>query len=98
MARKLRLWNGRAYCCRKPSDPFWKGVPHNEGGNAYVAAYSRADVRRVIEEYTGYKPGDTEIREYWSPDCWGNAMDGITPERGLWVSKGNYNEKVTRLV
>lgn len=74
MARKLKLWNGRAIMVDRKYD------------HAYVAAYSRADARRVIAEYKGRTISDNEIKEYWSEGCWGNAMDHVVPERGLWLS------------
>ena len=86
MTRELKIWNGRGICCRTDSDPRWKDVPWNRCGHAYVAAYSREDARRVIEEYTGEKPSVSELRDYWAEGCWGRAMDGIEVERGLWIS------------
>lgn len=88
MAKTLKIWNGRGYCCHKSSDPLWSGIPPSAYSHAYVAAYSRADARRVIAEYTGREPHDAEIRDYWSEGAWGNDMKGITPERGLWVAIG----------
>jgi hypothetical protein len=38
-------------------------------------------------------PGAREIKEYWSK-CWGNDMNGITPERGIWVTKGGQAKKL----
>lgn len=29
----------------------------------------------------------TEIRDYYCEGLWGNRMDGITPERGVWVTR-----------
>lgn len=84
MARKLKVWNGRGYCCRNADDPRWRGINHSESVHANVCAHSRADARRVIAEYAGYDPRDTEIRDYWS-ECWGSSMEGIEPERGLWL-------------
>lgn len=86
MAKELKIWNGRGYCCVKPDDPLFANRRPNLSVKGYVAAYSRADARRVIEEYTGRNPGDTELRDYWQEGSWGNKMSGITPERGLWVS------------
>ncbi len=83
--RKLKLWNGRGYDCRKFDDPRWKGIDYSKSPHAYVCAYSRADARRVVGEYCGHDLSDSEIKIYWSKDCWGNTMNGITPERGLWL-------------
>lgn len=89
MAKKLRLWNGRPY-----------GVlPVNQCRDAhiFVAAYSVADARRVCVEAGMYDPGAHEVSNYWSADCWGSAMEGVTPERGLWVVR-RYGGKPERIV
>ena len=83
MAKQIKVWNGRAYCCKNWSDPRWF-KNHFGADCAFVAAYSREDARRVIEEYCGKKPSVAELRDYWSP-CWGNPMKGVEPERGLWI-------------
>ena len=80
--KKLEIWNGRGYSCRNHDDPRWKA---GEYYHVYVGAYSRADARRVIEKYCGYLPPDAEIKDYFSKGCWGNTMDGVERERGLWV-------------
>lgn len=84
----LSLWNGRAYSCRSPGDPRWDGVGGKGRQHAYVAAHSMADARRVIEEYCGRLPSDSELRVYWS-EGWGEVMDGVEPERGLWLDLGH---------
>ena len=66
-------------------------------GHGYIAAYSVADAIRVLDEYVGGRGNSTEIRKYWAHDCWGNPMDGITPERGLWVSEDRWGVKPTRI-
>lgn len=88
MARELKLWNGRGNCLLKSGDPMWDGFRNNAYAHGYVAAYSRSDARRVIAEYCGRDPGDAELRVYWNSGCWGNPMDGIAPERGLWIDLG----------
>ena len=87
MAKELKLWNGRAYVLRRPDDAMWAEVRENAYQNACVAAYSRADARRVIAEYCGSDIGDSELRDYWSQG-WGNSMQNVTPERGLWIDVG----------
>jgi len=83
MSKTLKVWNGRGYACAKYDDPRWKGNYH---AHANVCAYSRADAAKVIEEYLGGKARglDREIKNYWSP-VWGNSMNGINKERGLWI-------------
>jgi hypothetical protein len=91
--RKLKIWNGRPYCCHKPSDKRWS---RSMEGHAYVCARTREEARRVIEEYCGIKPSANELRDYWSDGCWGDAMVGIEPECGLWISFGR--DKPVRVV
>jgi len=81
--KKLRLWNGRPYKVLDSSD-------YCRYTHISVAAYSRADARRVCVEAGKNDPGDKEIKEYWN-ECWGKDMAGITPERGLWVVRGYGN-------
>ncbi len=44
----------------------------------------------------------SEINVYWSKRCWGNPMDGITPERGLWMQDrpygGSTSDKPRRII
>ena len=87
MPRELKLWNGGGNSLRKSGDPLWDGVRANASVSACVAAYSRADARRVMAEYASRSVGDTEIRDYWSA-CWGNDMKNVTPVRGLWINVG----------
>lgn len=86
MSKKLKLWNGRSYSCHKHDDPRWEEV---RTGHIYIAAYNRADAARVMGEYLGRIPrgADHEIKTYFS-ECWGNPMDGIEPERGMWIAFG----------
>jgi hypothetical protein len=85
MGKKLRLWNGRPYGVLPQSE--WK---HS---HICVAAYSMADARRVCLEAGMSDPGATEVKEYWS-ECWGDDMNGIAPERGIWITKGGQAKKL----
>lgn len=96
--KKLKIWNGRGYCAQKPSDPIWQGVRSGAYRHAYIAAYSREDARRVIEEYCGRKPPVSEIRDYFSEGCWGTSMSSITPERGLWIQIEGKADKPVRVL
>lgn len=82
--RKLRLYNGRCDWMVVLEDKRWKKADRGHM-HAYVAAYSVADACAVIEEYTGAHTGKGEINNFWNKGCWGNRMEGITPERGLWI-------------
>ena len=96
----LKLWNGDASFMRmsvSPKSKLWKDVKFNGTVRGYVAAYSRADARRVIAEYTGSEPSDSYIRDYWSCGHWGNSMKGIEVERGLWLQFG-FNGYPVRVV
>ncbi len=98
MGRTLKIWNGRAYCCYKHGDPEWEGISNNGSATIFAAAYSRADLRRMIEQYSGVDPGDTEIKVYWCEGSWGMRIEGITPERGLWLKTDCTDKPPVRLV
>lgn len=91
--RKLKIWNGGGHICRNLSSPLWKGIDPFKT-HAYAAAHSRADLRRLIASYNGVFPGETYIRDYWAEGAWGNSMEGITPERGLWISFDHWAKPV----
>lgn len=90
--KPLKIWNGRGYCCRKYEDPAWEALRHNAHVHAYVCAASRADARRVIEEYCGRLPPDSELKEYFHEGSWGNDMAGVAHERGLWIRFGDHGK------
>ena len=94
--RKLRVWNGRGYDCRKRDDPRWEKLGFGDAPHANICAYSRADARRVVGEYSGDDMSDAEIKEYWA-ECWGNSMNGIKRERGLWL-EFNSNEPPIKVI
>ncbi len=95
--RELKIWNGRGTECINRADPRWKAKAHPSRVHAYVCAYSRADARRVIAEYCGRMPPDSELRNYFCEGAWGNGMEGVTPERGLWL-QFDRSEKPVRVV
>lgn len=86
-ARNLILFNGPVLDCQNISDPRWKDLSTAGGARAYVAAYSRADAKRVIELYCGEGrgPSDERMKKHWTQGHWGLQMEGVTPERGLWI-------------
>jgi hypothetical protein len=66
--------------------------------HVYVAAYSKADADRLLQQASGIPHSFmNEINVYFSKGCWGNAMDGITPERGVWVTD-NWGDNRERLI
>lgn len=106
MARKLILFNGRGWVLtggRKCETlaKLLEGVERPDL-HVYLAAHSAADAVRMIEEYNGGWPkARNEIAQYFHKDCWGNAMEGITPERGMWVVLNRHRDlsaKPVRLV
>jgi len=91
--KTLKIWNGRDWYCK---------------GHLYVCAHSRAEAIRIVNAayrcIRGLKLRDdvniitvNEARDYWVEGCWGNAMEGITPELGVWHSKDEYPEKPVRI-
>ena len=85
MSRRLKIWNGRFYL-----------LGTNRPAHCYVAAYSIADACALTSPFSRWDITPHEIRNYWSPGCWGNYMEGVAVERGLWVRESN--EKPRRLV
>ena len=59
-----------------------------KGGHVYIGAHSKADAVRMLTAYIGYDCGwFNEVNNYFSIGCWGNAMQGIKEERGIWVQE-----------
>lgn len=85
--KQLKLFNGGANCLKRSGDPRWTGLSYNETPSAFIAAHSRADAIRMIIAYRGFEGCGlaSYIKDYWSEGRWGRIMDGITPERGIWI-------------
>ena len=92
--RKLKLWNGGACDCK---------------GHFYVAAHSQKDccdlVNEAYRKMNGYegRPDISpcslhEIQTMWSPNCWVNAMAGVTPERGVWYRDDDNQPSLPRRI
>ena len=75
--RKLILFNGR-----------W--MENGKVGHAYIAAHSIADAARMCEQIVGCRGWVPEIKNYFCKGHWGDKMQGITPERGIWVDLDEY--------
>jgi hypothetical protein len=86
--RKLKLWNGNAQTFVPYKLAREKGLRHNSYVHMYACAASRADLCRMIAEWTDAASRSLNgyIRDYWSEGAWGDSMTGITPERGLWIA------------
>ena len=75
-SKKLTLANGRSYDNRN---------------TLYACGNSKADIARQLEAYSGGYPTVNswlrELRDYWNVGVWGNAMEGIKKERGIWLGE-----------
>lgn len=60
--RALRYWKGDGSCCRLANDPLWRALPFSAAPAAYAAAFSRDDLSRMIEEYSGRRPSGVHIK------------------------------------
>lgn len=79
---KLKIWNGR-------------GDHRHMPGHFYACATTKKEVVELITQ-AGYYPRMTvkELNTYWADGCWGVAMEGITPEKGVWfVPKKEENNR-----
>lgn len=88
MEKPLKIYNGRGFTGR--------------GDHLYICAKNRTHaaklmhrafylIKRQTKEYIAPDKLDIdracrEIRDYFSEGCWGNSMNGITPEIGVWYS------------
>ena len=91
MARKLKVWNGRPYGVL-PKSKWTRG---HDAATVYACARSVNDLRDLCLSLGLIAPSAGEVRDYWSP-CWGNSMDGVEPERGVWIAYG-YSAKPERV-
>jgi hypothetical protein len=102
-SKKLKLWNGRLYHYDKANgkylghkDPFKSKLAM--WTHCYVCATSEKQIVEMFLKIGIHGVTLNEIRVYWSKGCWGNPMDGVTPEIGIWASHDIYDEKPTRLL
>lgn len=94
--RSLKFWNSGDGLYMRADTPFWAGIPHNATVHAYVAAYSVKDLQERVGGYSrgGAAPSTGRVRTHWNAGAWGRKMDGITPERGLWLEHDGVVVKV----
>jgi hypothetical protein len=99
MSRPLKIWNGGGH-----------GL--FDRGHLYVCATTKRDAAIMLVQATrrGLPPSapvdefdiGRQIRVlnvYFHEGCWGNPMDDITPERGVWATKTSHtNEKPERII
>jgi len=97
MAKKLKIWNGRGWGRANYGKNYEKlPTPISQWcERIYICATSKAEALRICEA-VGHPISMHEINEYWSAGCWGNSMDGIEPEVGLWGTQ-DYSSKPVRL-
>lgn len=79
--RKLKVWNGDLIF----NEPDLEGRPQL---HVSICAYSQKDAVELLRGH-GHRVTLHEFRGYWI-GCWGNSMDGIEPERGMWVEYERY--------
>ena len=70
-SKKLKIWNGR-------------GDFRKLDGHLYVCAYTQKDAIELLNQAGHEHMTTRELSTYWSANCWGTSMAGITPERGVW--------------
>ena len=86
--KKLKIWNGH-------------GHGKFQNGHFYVAAYSQRQAAELVGKAAGYisSIGIREIREYYSANCWGNVMEGITPtEPCVYATTSHYDRNPKRIL
>lgn len=85
--KPLKIWNGSDWNYR--------------GGRLYVAANSVSDAVRLsnaayrkmrgLENRLDVNPTTVgEVKKYWHAGCWGDYMNDVTPERGVWHVRDEY--------
>ena len=84
--KALKLWNGGD----------WDG----NGGHLFIAAHSVKDcvelVNLAYRKLNGYESRTdirvcsmNEVNTYYHKGCWGDGMDNVIPECGVWWAKSN---------
>jgi len=100
MAKTLKIWNGRGWG-RQKYDTNGRHIYDPTGreycDHAYVCAHSTAEAIRILNEAAGYRVASShELNTHWTKGCWGNSMEGITPEVGVWTLQ-HYGDKPKRI-
>lgn len=86
MNKPLKVWNGRG------ESGGWPGI-----WRVYVCAYSQQDAVKLVTQAGHRFMTRRELTSHWS-NRWGDAMNGIARERGVWVQRGGFNSPVERLI
>ena len=88
MAKELKIWNGRAH----------GNIYKN--GQFFVAAYTKKQACELIGQAAGHSwpISMSELNDYYSPNCWGNSMSGITPTEPCVYAREGYNGIPIRII
>jgi hypothetical protein len=73
--KKLLIANGRG-------DYGYRGLD----GRLFVCAASKADAVRLLVQAGHERMNAREFNKYWSKGAWGNSMEGVERERGVWFT------------
>ena len=107
MAKQLKLWNVRGWGRQDYDGP---NIHHYVYPRAaciiFICANSRAHAARIMAEhlpvFSGFKdePGSAthELKVYGCEGCWGNSMEDVEPEVGIWVGVGRENKPEIKCV
>jgi len=80
--KKIKIFNGR-----------WGTI-----GHAYVGALSQKHAVELLNRITGHGLMTlSELQNYWSKGCWGDSMNGIKIEVGVWI-QDRWNKPVKRVI
>lgn len=60
----------------------------------YVGAYSPAHAARLLTQLDDSL--DARRLKTYGSECWGSAMEGITPEVGVWFKTPRWSGKIAR--
>lgn len=101
MSRPIKLFNGRGWIAANGPDDRWGKVKDPGAVHLFIGAYSQKDAVEVVKQYVAPEFHATvslsEIRRYFNKNAWGTTMDGIAPERGMWI-QWEYSAKPERVV
>ena len=101
MKNELKIWNGRGWGSRR-YDKDGQYIPDPTGkiycDHLYVCANSRSHAIKLINQAVGHEVvNQNEAKVYWSPNCWGNSMNGITQEIGVWTTQ-SWTDKPIKII
>ena len=81
--KKIKLFNGRWMKCI--------------GDHGYIGAYSQKHAVELCIQAGYINMSLRELRVYWSKGCWGNPMNGVEPQVGVWVQETRH-DPVKRII